>query len=414
MAALFLSIFAYFLTSVMLKVKKHLLRSVKITNHAICSIRRNPSKFYATELCKHKHYKDLTYDDLSKIDSFWSKYGVKFPDNSWFKMFYNETGNKSPTFIPHPIASVLFSYYNDRNAQKGWDDKNMYEVLIPSLTFPLSYCHYIHGHLYDSNWKEIRTDDASIKKFADSLYKIISNNRFILKKTTNTSFGHGVKLYSFKQPSDITEIICQSINVKSDFIIQECIEQHSFLKQFNSTSVNIFRIITFRHNETINYVSCSIRFGTEGHYSDIAFIDGREITNVVGVDSNGYIKTKQFGIYGEVNFEKYNQIAEKQVPRFNDLINMALDGHKHLPHFDFVAWDFTIDKECNPICIEYNINYPGTQLYQFVNGPLMGDLTETFLEPLKLPEVRKHIPSEYIIRNNRYENGTRSCSYSNA
>jgi len=53
--------------------------------------------------------------------------------------------------------------------------------------------------------------------------------------------------------------------------------------------------------------------------------------------------------------------------------------HHRLMHFDLVSWDIAINKNNEPVLIEYNLSYQGTINSQIANGPLFGDLTDDVL-----------------------------------
>lgn len=348
-------------------------------------------------LCKKKQYPELLSDEISEINRFWGKYGIKFPDYSWFKMYYFETGIHDPRFIPHSIAHVFYSYFNNHTIVKGWDDKNFYDRFVPTIRFPESLCHYVNGYFYDNEWNIYNNTSESLLKLSERIYQQLEHDScLIYKKTMNTRMGQGVKKHTVNNVGEIFKLL-KSCSKKGEFVFQRCIKQSDFLNQFNESSVNIFRIITFRHKGEYHLLSVSLRYGAEGSATDIAFINGEEIANVVGIDKNGEIKNSLFGVEGKKNFDKYDCIKDKKVPCFEELKKVAIEGHKCLPYFNFVAWDITIDHENNPICIEYNILMPGSQLYQLSNGPLYGDLTEEVLEYLKLEEIRKKIPAKFKI-----------------
>ena len=351
----------------------------------------------ASVSCKKNNYPELTQNDIDDINKFWRKYGIKFPDYSWFKMFYAETGIHDPRFIPHSIAFVLYPCFNNRIVEKGWDDKNFYDRFVPAIRFPESLCHYVNGYFYDSEWNIYDNTTDSLLSLSERIYRQLEgDNAFICKKTTDTSFGQGVKKHTINKADEILPLLKEYSN-GGGFMLQRCIKQHDFLRQFNESSVNVFRIITFRHKGEYHLLSVSLRYGIEGSATDVAFIKGQEIVNVVGIDENGEIKNSLFGVYGKQKFDKYNSISEKKVPNFEELKNAAIEGHKCLPYFNHVSWDFAIDKDGNPVCIEYNVRIPGSQLYQFVNGPLYGSLTDELLEHLKRDEVRSKIPGKFKI-----------------
>lgn len=64
------------------------------------------------------------------------------------------------------------------------------------------------------------------------------------------------------------------------------------------------------------------------------------------------------------------------VPGWEKITQIIKDNHPLVDNFDIIGWDFTIDKMENPVCFEWNIQWPGTVLYQYANGPLYGNFTE--------------------------------------
>lgn len=201
----------------------------------------------------------------------------------------------------------------------------------------------------------------------------------VCKETCNTLCGKGVKLMKVISPEDIMSEL--SNHKSKNFMLQEKVIQHPFFDQFNPTSANIIRIITWRYEGEINVLSASIRFGIKGSFTDRAFVDGKEIANVVGIDNDGYVKDRFVSFDG--NIADPPLLTDKKVPSWDLLLEMVKKAHNGLLFFDFVAWDFMIDKNGNPICIEYNIKWPGTILYQYANGPLAGEYTDKFLDFLK-------------------------------
>ena len=59
-------------------------------------------------------------------------------------------------------------------------------------------------------------------------------------------------------------------------------------------------------------MSASVRFGIKGSFTDIAYINGKEIVNVVGIDKNGCLKDRFVTFDG--NSDVNPQIQEKIVP----------------------------------------------------------------------------------------------------
>ena len=62
------------------------------------------------------------------------------------------------------------------------------------------------------------------------------------------------------------------------------------------------------------------------------------------------------------------------------MLDIVKQNHLMIDRFDIVVWDLTIDKQENPIYFEWNVQWPGTVWYQFVNGPFYGEKTEETLQ----------------------------------
>lgn len=337
---------------------------------------------------------ELSMADKEEIDRFWKHYGIRFTDHKWFQMYYGVTGIHDPSFIPDSIARfALFKHYNDFQSIPGWDDKNLYEIFLPDTRFPVTLAHIYNNAIYDKDWRYHSLDH--LQALSESIYSQLGGNKeFVVKVSKGSYAGQGVRLFHVDSPSDVERILRE--NIGGNFIVQERLNQSKFMSQFCSTSVNIFRVITWRHQGDIKVLSTSIRFGLEGYFTDVCFIDGEEIVNVVGVQKDGTVK-KKYGSFRGLNNITVN-LTEDKAPNFDAVISMAREGHKKLYPFDIVGWDITLDSDNNPVCIEYNVRTPGTILYQYANGPFGGEYTSELLEFL-LDEKnrRKYIPKKYLI-----------------
>ena len=349
----------------------------------------------ANTFLKNNPQPPLTISEKKEIDDFWAKYGVKYPDYSWFQMYYGVTGIHNPKFIPDPfVGGVLYAYYNDAKSIGGWDDKNLYDQLVSSVSFPKVYCHYYMGDYYDGSWNYFSFQD--LDKLSKQIYEHFSSSNkkeFVIKKTRNGSFGKGVQLLSFNSPDDITRILKSR---KSDFVIQEKVKQHPFFDQFNKSSVNILRVISFRHKGEIKILSVSIRYGIEGAFTDVSFIKGKEIVNVCGVSDEGVVNERCANLDGRI--VPPQTLKEKGLICYDEIIKQVKLAHKQLFPFGLVGWDIAVDIHEKPIFIEYNVNWPGTMLYQYANGPFGGKYTEDLLEFLTNKANQKKYISRYFRR----------------
>ena len=349
----------------------------------------------ATAFLKRFPQPELSAADKQAIDAYGRQYGVQFKDYSWFQMYYGVTGKHDPRFIPDSIARfALFKYYNDIRAIPGWDDKNLYESFLPDIKFPKTFAHIYHDEIYDGEWKYYSPENLPL--LSEKIFSELGDDKeFVLKVTKGSYAGQGVRLIHADSPDDVLTVLTE--NAKGNFIVQERLHQSDFMSQFCKSSVNIFRVITWRHQGEVKVLSTSIRFGLEGFFTDVCYIDGEEIVNVVGVEKDGTVK-EQYGSFRgltDITIDLHERIS----PNFDTIIAMAKKGHERLFPFGLVGWDITLDQDNTPYCIEFNVNAPGTILYQYANGPFGGDCNEEFMAFLLDKEnVKKYIPKKYRIK----------------
>ena len=297
-------------------------------------------------------------------------------------MYYHVTGIHSPRFLVNIfVHSVLYKYYNLQEDVHGWDDKNIYERLNKKVKFPTSLAHRINGRFYDSDYNVYDNTDEGLAALSERIFEALrGDTSMIVKESKDSSAGKGVKLIKdISRAEDVKHLL--RTNDSENYIIQKKLVQHPFFDQFCSSSVNIVRIMSWRDKNEVKLFPATIRYGVEGTETDISYKDGKEIANVVGVNEDGTINDKFMSFDGEA--KTHPTITDKQIPNWQILKRAVEAAHQEMFHFDFIGWDFTIDENGEPICIEYNIYSPGTILYQYANGPLAGKYTEEFLAILK-------------------------------
>lgn len=169
---------------------------------------------------------------------------------------------------------------------------------------------------------------------------------------------------------------------KKDYIIQKCIAQHPQYKEFNPSSVNTEKIISMFFNGEVHILTSILRVGAPGSHTDTAST-GKGYT--VGIGLNGQLNKEGYNIYGErrTSTASGRMFEDVVLCGHDEICNQIKKAHKMLSRFGIISWDFAVDENCEPILIEYNLNYPDVMIYQMNNGPLFGDLTQTILEDVR-------------------------------
>ena len=89
------------------------------------------------------------------------------------------------------------------------------------------------------------------------------------------------------------------------------------------------------------------------------------------------------------------KLDQYEVPSFKEAVELAKKLHLYLPFFNIVGWDMAIDKEGNPIMIEFNVN---PDLSQSANGPAFGEYTDMLVK-------------DAMKKRNTWSRLTRDCMY---
>lgn len=332
---------------------------------------------------------ELSQSEKTEIYSFWKKYGIKIDDFSYHQMYYHATGIHDPKFVPDQVAGfVLYPYYNDSAYELTWRDKNMFSRLLPNVPMPDTYAKCLRNRFIIGGGYYSRTESSYVlKKLSEH---IPLKTDVIVKGSRDSGFGRGVKKYHINDEKDIQTILNDWSSVKN-FIIQKCVQQHETLSSLNRGSNNMIRICSWRHENEVDIIYAAARVGIGESATDVVFVNGEEMVNVVGITREGYFRKQKINQDGQFVSDVN---IECKIPSWDKIVNIIKQNHLLIDNFDIVGWDFTIDNDANPICFEWNIQWPGTVLYQYANGPLFGEYIEKILSFLKEEKNQyNYIPS---------------------
>ena len=345
----------------------------------------------AREYCKKYNPPDITEQEKKEISEYWAQFGIKIDNYEWHRMYYHSTGIHDPRFIPDLVVGFcVYPYYNDHTYEDAWRDKNMFERLLPNVPFPKTMGKCIRNRYYTNEDGYIEHDKTL---FAQKVYDNATRhgtNEIIFKRTRDTGFGKGVGKYTVNSLNDVLNAISEWEKCEN-YIIQECIRQHECLKSFNESSSNMIRVLSWRHGNDVDIMFAAVRAGIPGTFTDVAFVNGVELVNIIGITNDGYFSTKMVNQDGQTVRSLPDGV---KVPSWEKIVKTVKENHLQLDNFDFVGWDFTIDSTGEPKCFEWNISWPGTVLYQYSNGPLYGDKTDEVFAFLKDEKNRyNYIPA---------------------
>lgn len=328
--------------------------------------------------CRDYHY--LTTGQKKEIQEFYlENYGKKIK-TLWHEYCYSMNGIYSVEYVPHDLFFNKISYFlNDESMMAAYSNKNGYEKLFreSGVTQPVSILKNIHGLFYHND-KIITTEEAE---------RLCSNlNRVMIKPTIGT--GQGKNIRCFSSANGTTD--CENLSVRKlfekygkNFILQEKVAQHPLLSSLNESSLNTFRVVTYRHFADVVVLGCALKIGKQGAVVDNGFAGGC----FVGVDiKTGKLMKYLYSVQTGAKYEKTESgivLDGFDIPFANDIFQAAVTMHQYLPYAGLVAWDISANDRNEAVLVEANINGIGAAIMQITSGPFFGKYTKHILNSIR-------------------------------
>ena len=300
-----------------------------------------------------------------------------------FRLFSRYMGNDA-CIIPEDIGHIYLE--QTLNPRRYWDyysDKNIFDDMFRKGTMPVTVFRRIGGScLLDADYQPVNFTERG------GICSLIPFDRILLKPSVDSGSGHGVMLFekvgsdyiAKKEQVKLTQDFLLSYG--DDFILQEAIEQHPALAQFNPTSVNTLRLLTYRSvkDERVRVVAGILRIGRNGEVCDNAHMGGRIININLRTGVLGKYTCDQYGTRSDtwngINF----QSGQFAVPAWEKAAAFAEYVSGKIRHCRLIQLDVTIDKAGIPKLIEFNVSGCGFWLYMFCGQRVFGDYTDEVIE----------------------------------
>lgn len=324
----------------------------------------------------------LTKEQKKAIDLFYKKnYGKKIP-YTYHRLYTGFTGNFDVKYIPEMLyATYLERFLTDISYGNVFTNKNTLSVFAKGLgvKMPQNIVVCNKNIYYDSAFNRISLAEAA---------EILKNTgKVFVKQSTESCGGRGCAFADFKDGIDLNTNKSVSdilLSLGSNFSIQEFVVCHDSIRKIYPTSVNTFRIITYILGEEVYYCPIIMRIGLGGSFIDNASAGGI----FVAVDDDGTLHKsafteyrKEFTIHPDTNVVFEGQ----KIEHLDKVIDVAKRLQLAMPQVGVVNWDFTINKDGEPVLIEANmkndVQAGSIWLSQMAHGKgAFGDNTERVLD----------------------------------
>lgn len=321
------------------------------------SIRREDKKICLA----HPDWEPLTAQELAAIDP---------KDRYGYTIYKNMTGETENLryFIPDaPYRTRILPMLNPENhlfariVDVSFSDKNYHGLYMPEVRFPRTVLHCVRNEFFDEGFGHITS--------AQALDILSAYDKLVFKQTTDTRHGEGVRLVERK---DFGEKLTA---FASDYLVQELVVQHESLSYFSPTSVNVIRINSLCWKGRVYALGGILRVGAPGAFCDHESRNGKSYLTIP-IAEDGTIVPRAYDIDNYRVYDNAHGVKIRGViPRFREMKELTIREHIRYPRYALIGWDFTVDRDGNIICMEFNTKYPGMNGTQSALGPVFAQKT---------------------------------------
>lgn len=323
----------------------------------------------------------------------WSVFKIPFSDQSYrlFSGYIGEDVNICPMEL---VDGVIEPVLNSKINSCYYSNKNIFNKFFPSGWLPTTILRNIHGNFYDKDYQRI--SDIRI------LYDLLQPYPKVIVKPALLASGAGVRLFTKQEDGWIdssgVKLSCSFLveSYGSDYIIQECLSQHSFMASLNPTSVNTIRVVAYRSVRTDEIVipNVIVRIGKCGACVDNAHAGGV----FCGVSEEGVLGRyvcdylgNTAEVFNGIDFSKTNL----QIPDYQEILAFSREVASCIIDQRLLALDIMLDHKGCPRLIEFNVGGFSAWLFQFTNGSVFGSYTDEIIAYCKENVKKKEV---YIFR----------------
>ena len=336
---------------------------------------------------------ELTPEQKKRVDEFWKPYEFAYHNNPELqRLFSVGSGKFSPCYFPWG----LFLRYGVRTC---WNapgivfarNKNYTELVFPGVKQAKRYVRRINGVFYDGERRKITLDEAC--EICWQNLQELESGKMLVKPWE----GGGARGIQILRKSFSREDICEAFRrVPEDFCCEEFLVQHESWAAAHPESVNTVRVITLMHKGEVHLVGIMYHFGVSEELANIE-TDGL----MACVSEDGTIDDVAFDEFCKrfyVHPSGY-QFAGKKLYNTEGMVEKAKALHTTIPQQRIMTWEFSADKEGEPVLIE--VNAAGEYRMLEMRGVL----------PLVSEEITKEMLDEILIKKFYYSRASWRWNY---
>lgn len=299
-----------------------------------------------------------------------------------YRIFQHYVGTDTRILPLETCLACFEPVLNPIELRPYYSDKNMFDRIFGAEHTLGALLRQIDGVYYTADYRPVALDDSSLRDMLEGY------TRVFVKPSVDGESGRGVRQFVCQADGTWCDGEGEQLNVnylnthyRGNIVVQESFEQHSYLAQFNPTSVNTLRIFALRLPSTGECVVPGIvlRIGGKGAIVDNAHSGGR----FVGVNPDGTLGHYACDFLGRT-VKAHNGIdfstGHYQLPHYDEIVRFAREMGSRILHHHILAFDVCLNTEGRPRVIEVNIHGFGGWVFQFCGQPTFGAWTDEIID----------------------------------
>jgi hypothetical protein len=297
------------------------------------------------------------------------------------QLFPSYSGIKSENYVPD---NLFFTHVepilNNVDYSRSFADKNLYSLLVDKSVLPEVLLRKMHGSWYDEGYHKIPDVEQVLKAIA------VEHQRVIIKHAVASQGGDNIASaksngLELRVDGDVVDKDWLDRVFGDNFLIQAYVNQHYFYERFNASSLNTFRVYTYRSvtDNSVHVLQSVLRVGGEGSVVDNISKGGK----ACGIDNKmGTLN----GIACDVDGNFFDRIGEMDIRRgetlfkYEEVMKKAKDLAERQFYTRLIGFDFCVDSEGDVKLIELNNYDVGVDVLQMCNGPLFREFTDEVID----------------------------------
>ena len=234
------------------------------------------------------------------------------------------------------------------------DIKTISKLFLDTEALP-DIGYYIDGIMYDRDFSMLTAHEFRTV--------IFQNSDVVFLKKNGSESGGGVTKVGRENTSEDTFLGVEN------YVVQSCIDQHSFFERMISGPVATLRITTVRERDgRIEIRAAYLRLGRKNE----SHVQSATAVKIAIVDENG--KLDVFGYTPDWRRTEYHpdtgvQFANNYVPNFRKAVDLCIELHRKIPHVTIIGWDTAIDKNDQVRIMEWNNGHCDIKFSEAIIGP---------------------------------------------